>query len=119
MPDPQVENEHQYRAALDRIAALDAHLDALGCLRRLAAAHRALAHIEDEDLRDLAPVEDARTDVAFTRDRLRRATRAWEETVQYSHRPPELAPVVQTIRRQEKSLVGKRGFEPPAPTSRT
>ncbi len=93
MSEPLVENEFQYRATLQRIAALEKHLDALEHLRRMAHGHRAALIIEDDDLRDLAPLDDARCDVAYTRKQLRRAVSEWEDLIAYGRSQPTLAPV--------------------------
>lgn len=89
-----VANEVQYRAVRARIATLDRHLQAIADLRDMARAHRKAQIIEDEDLRDLAPLEDAASDIAWTRDGLRRAAGAWDDHITYGKHPAELAPVI-------------------------
>ncbi len=85
-----VENEFQYRAVRARIAALEVHLKAITDLRELARAHRAALTIEDEDLRDLAPLEDAASDIAWTRDGLTRAAGDSEDLTTYGRPRAEL-----------------------------
>lgn len=74
-----VENEIQYRTARARLAALEEYLAMIADLQRRAAIHRTENRIEDEDLRDLAPLEDAVADIAYTRERLLEATEGWQD----------------------------------------
>lgn len=76
---PIVETERQYLDLLGRIAALEDHLSAIDDLRALAHTHRRRGRIDDTDLRDLAPLDDARTDVAYTLRGLADAVGEWEE----------------------------------------
>jgi len=89
-----VEDAFQYRAVRARIAALDRHLKAIADLQDLARDHRTTLTIEDDDLRDLAPLEDAASDITWTRDGLLRAAGAWEDRAAYGTPHAELAPVV-------------------------
>lgn len=85
MPPPIVQNEFQYRAIRTRITALDGHLRAIRDLRNLAATNRAQFKIENEDINDLAPLEDAASDITWTREHLLDAAGRWEEQVEYGH----------------------------------
>jgi len=83
MPPPIVQNEFQYRAIRTRITALDGHLRAIRDLHELAVTNRAQRKIEDEDVKDLAPLADAASDITWTRERLLDAADAWENLVTY------------------------------------
>lgn len=87
-----IENEIQYRAARTRIAALESYLAAIVDLQCRAAGDRTQLRIEDEDLRDLAPLEDAVADITYTRERLLDAAAEWENLVEFGHRRDRLAP---------------------------
>jgi len=86
MPEILIENEFQYRALRTRIAVLDAHLHAIADLQHRAATSLALLRIEDADMHDLAPLDDAATDITWTRERLRDAACAWEDLVEYGRK---------------------------------
>lgn len=86
MPFPIIESERQYRDLLDRIWALEQHLSNIDELQALARTHRSSNRIEDRDMRDLAPLEDARTDVAYTLQGLTHAVHEWEDLTFYG--PP-------------------------------
>lgn len=86
MSIPDIASEFQYCAIRIRITALDDHLRAIRDLRDLAATNRALARIEDEDIKDLAPLEDALSDISWTRERLRDAAGEWEDLMEYGQR---------------------------------
>jgi hypothetical protein len=66
MPAPLIETSSQYRELCGRIAALESHLRAIDAARSLARSHRRSGRIEAEDLHDLLPLDDARSDVAYT-----------------------------------------------------
>ena len=78
MPAPLIETSSQYRELCDRIAALESHIQAIDAAKSLAGAHKATGRIETEDLRDLLPLEDARSDVAYTLRGLIQAAGEWE-----------------------------------------
>ena len=88
MPTPLIQTEIQYRAIRTRITALDSHLRAIRGLRELAATNRARHKVEDEDIKDLAPLEDAASDITWTRERLLDAAGEWEEQVEYGQYIP-------------------------------
>jgi hypothetical protein len=98
MSTPFIANEFQYRAVRTRITALDEHLCALADLLCLAGANRALIKIEDEDLHDLAPLDDAICDITWTRERLLDAADEWEELVEYGKQRMASAPRVISIK---------------------
>lgn len=85
MPAPLIETSSQYRDLCDRIAALESHVAAIDAARSLALANKSAGRIETEDLRDLLPLEDARSDVAYTLRGLHQAAGEWE-TRKYSKR---------------------------------
>lgn len=78
MPSPLIETLSQYRALCGRIAALQSHVRAIDAASSLALAHKSAGRIETEDLHDLLPLEDARSDVACTLRGLVQATGEWE-----------------------------------------
>jgi len=78
MPAPLIETSSQYRDLCGRIAALESHLAAVDAIQTLARNHRISGRIEAEDLRDLRPLEDARSDVAYTLRGLVQAAGEWE-----------------------------------------
>ncbi|MDA0787636.1 MAG: hypothetical protein O3B37_15250 [Proteobacteria bacterium] len=78
MPAPLIETSSQYRALCSRIAALESHLRAIDKARSLARTHRQSEQIEEEDLRDLLPLDDARSDVTYTLRGLEQAAGEWE-----------------------------------------
>ena len=78
MPAPLIETSSQYRALCSRIAALESHLLAIDTARALARSHRQSGRIEAEDLRDLLPLDDARSDVTYTLRGLEQAAGEWE-----------------------------------------
>jgi hypothetical protein len=87
MPDIRIENEFQYRALRTRIAVLDTHLHTIADLHRRARDSRAELRIEDADLKDLAPLDDAAADITWTRERLREAAGEWEDRIEYGQHP--------------------------------
>tara|TARA_R110002072_G_scaffold191068_1_gene347910 strand:+ start:245 stop:526 length:282 start_codon:yes stop_codon:yes gene_type:complete len=78
MPAPLIETPSQYRELRERIAALETHLTAIDTVRTLALSHHRSRQIEDEDLRDLLPLDDARSDVTYTLRGLLQAAGEWE-----------------------------------------
>lgn len=98
MPAAPIENETQYRAARERIAALEEHLRVIADLQRRAATHRHQNNIEDEDLRDLAPLEDAIADISYTREWLLEAVDTWQNLVETGHPCRNNTPRVVSIR---------------------
>ncbi len=97
MSTPPIENEVQHRLIRSRISALDEYLRAISDLQCLARTHRETNRIEDEDLRDLAPLEDAAADIAYTREHLLDAADAWMDLVEYGRRRDANAPRVISI----------------------
>jgi hypothetical protein len=85
MPSPLIETSSQYRALCGRIAALESHLRAIDTARALARSHRRSGRIEAEDLRDLLPLDDARSDITYTLRGLEQAAGEWE-TRRYANR---------------------------------
>lgn len=86
MSQPFIVNEFQYRAIRARLAALREHLSAITALQDRARTDRRMARIEDEDLKSLAPLEDAQADIAWTCERLCEAAGEWEDLVEYGRR---------------------------------
>jgi hypothetical protein len=78
MPAPLIETSSQYRKLCGRIAALESHLAAIEAVRSLALANKTAGRVETEDIRDLLPLEDARSDVSFTLRGLVQAVAEWE-----------------------------------------
>ena len=78
MPAPLIETPSQYRELRERIAALESHLTAIDAVRALARSHRQSEQIEADDLRDLLPLDDARSDVTYTLRGLEQAAGEWE-----------------------------------------
>ena len=78
MPAPLIETSSQYRDLCDRITALESHVRAIDAIRSLALANKTTGRIEVEDLRDLLPLEDARSDVTYTLRGLAQAAGEWE-----------------------------------------
>lgn len=78
MPAPLIETSSQYRDLCGRIAALESHIAAIDKAMALARAHETAGRIEAEDLRNLLPLEDARSDVAYTLRGLAQAAGEWE-----------------------------------------
>jgi len=85
MPAPLIETSSQYRELCGRIAALESHVRAIDAARSLALANKTAGRIVTEDLHDLLPLEDARSDVAFTLRGLVQAAGEWE-TRKYAKR---------------------------------
>lgn len=85
MPAPLIETSSQYRELCGRITALESHVAAIDAARSLALANKAAGRIATEDLRDLLPLEDARSDVAYTLRGLIQAAGEWE-TRRYTKR---------------------------------
>ena len=92
MSTPPIENEVQHRLICSRIAALETYLRAIANLQRRATADRARNRIEDEDLRDLAPLEDAAADISFTCEEWLDAADAWMDLVEYGRPHNATAP---------------------------
>ena len=78
-----IEAEAQYRQALKRITALRDHASAIRGVQALASANRHIGQVEPEDLRDLAPLDDALADIAFTLKALEGDIADWEAFVNY------------------------------------
>ncbi|MBT4773649.1 MAG: hypothetical protein HOL07_11080 [Rhodospirillaceae bacterium] len=85
MPAPLIETSRQYRELCSRIAALETHVRAIDAARSLALANKTAGRIATADLRDLLPLEDARSDVAYTLRGLVQAAGEWE-TRRYTKR---------------------------------
>ncbi|MBT4907138.1 MAG: hypothetical protein HOK98_11175 [Rhodospirillaceae bacterium] len=78
MPSPLIETSSQYRELCERITALESHLTAINAVRVLAHSNRDAARIEAVDLRDLLPLDDARSDITYTLRGLEQAASEWE-----------------------------------------
>ncbi len=78
MPAPLIETSSQYRELRERIAALETHITAIDAARALARSHRQSGRIDPDDLRDLLPLDDARSDVTYTLRGLKQAAGEWE-----------------------------------------
>lgn len=78
MSAPLIETSSQYHELCERIAALESHLRAIDAARSLARSHRKSRRIEAEDLRDLLPLDDARSDVSYTLRGLEQAAGEWQ-----------------------------------------
>jgi len=78
MPAPLIESSSQYRELRERIAALETHITAIDAVRALARSHQRSGRIDTDDLRDLLPLEDARSDVTYTLRGLEQAAGEWE-----------------------------------------
>lgn len=89
MPAPLIETSSQYRELRERIAALESHITAIDAVRALARFHRQSRRIEAEDLRDLDPLEDARSDIAYTLRGLEQAVGEWEARRHPRHHTPQ------------------------------
>lgn len=78
MPTPLIESSSQYRELRERIAALESHITAIDALQALARSHRRSGRIDTDDLRDLLPLDDARSYVTCTLRGLEQAAGEWE-----------------------------------------
>jgi hypothetical protein len=89
MPVPLIETPSQYRELRERIAVLESHLTTIDAVRILARSHKQSGRLEAEDLRDLLPLDDACSDVAYTLRGLVQAVDEWEVRRQTRRQAPQ------------------------------
>ncbi len=77
-PLPVIESTDDYKAAANRIAAIDEVVEAIQHAKGVAVSYKSLDRLTNDDMNAIAPLTDALADLAYERAQIDQACREWE-----------------------------------------